>query len=113
MGWMHRHSARCCFWVNFLTCFKNEAHGHEQKIVDFNHRARMANRMLVYGYYYVVSTLALPEPYDEYARNWGFQLLMFSIFRLPFLFVALLLLIGLEMIALDLWRNRGAAEVRH
>ena len=65
----------------------------------------------LYGYYYVVSTLALPEPYDDYARNWGFQLLMFSIFRLPFLFVALLLLIGLELIAFDLWKDRGASRV--
>lgn len=60
----------------------------------------------LYGYYYVVSTLASPEPYDEYARNWGFQLVVFAIFRLPFLFIALLLLIGLELITFDLWKDR-------
>ena len=67
----------------------------------------------LYGYYYVVSTLALPEPYDDYARNWGFQLLMFSIFRLPFLFVTLMLLIALELIAFDLWKNRRSSKGQH
>ena len=66
----------------------------------------------LYGYYYVVSTLASPEPYDEYARHGGFQLLMFSIFRLPLLFVALLLLIGLELIAFDLWKDCRASRVQ-
>ena len=67
----------------------------------------------LYGYYYVVSTLALSEPYDDYARNWGFQLLMFSIFRLPFLFVALLLLIALELIAFDLLKDRRSSKGQH
>jgi hypothetical protein len=49
----------------------------------------------VYAYYYVVTILALPEEYDAYARNWQFQLLMFSLFRLPWLVLALAVLIGL------------------
>ena len=48
----------------------------------------------VYAYYYVASILALPEEYDAYARNWKFQLLMFSLFRLPWLVLALCLLIA-------------------
>ena len=55
----------------------------------------------LYGYYYVVSILALPEPYDAYARNWQFQLLMFSIFRLPMLLLVLPLIIYLELIAFE------------
>ena len=48
-----------------------------------------------YAYYYVVTILALPEDYDAYARNWQFQLLMFSLVRLPLLVLALAVLIGL------------------
>ena len=51
----------------------------------------------LYAYYYVVSILALPEEYDAYARNWQFQLLMFAIFRLPLLALALTLLIALAV----------------
>ena len=47
----------------------------------------------LYAYYYIVTILNSPEPYDEYARNWQFQLLAFSLVRLPFLILALLLLI--------------------
>ena len=47
----------------------------------------------LYAYYYVVTILNLPEPYDAYARNWQFQLLAFAIVRLPFLILALNLLI--------------------
>jgi hypothetical protein len=48
----------------------------------------------LYAYYYVVSILALPYEYDAYARNWKFQLLMFSLFRLPFMVLILVVLIG-------------------
>ena len=51
----------------------------------------------LYGYYYITSTLSLPEPYDAYARNWQFQLLAFSLVRLPFLVIVLGLLIGIEL----------------
>ena len=47
-----------------------------------------------YAYYYVVTILALPEDYDAYARNWKFQLLMFSLFRLPWLVLVLAVLVG-------------------
>ena len=51
-----------------------------------------------YAYYYVVTTLALPEDYDAYARNWKFQLLAFSLFRLPWLVLALAVLIGVIVV---------------
>lgn len=47
----------------------------------------------LYAYYYIVTILNSPEPYDAYARNWQFQLLAFSIVRLPFLVMTLPLLI--------------------
>lgn len=47
----------------------------------------------LYAYYYVVTILNSSESYDAYAMNWQFQLLMFSIFRLPYLLLALLLLV--------------------
>ena len=67
---------------------------------------------LLYGYYYVVSILESPEPYDAYARHWDFQLLMFSIFRLPLLVVALPLIIALEIIAYDLLTSWKASQVQ-
>jgi hypothetical protein len=50
----------------------------------------------LYAYYYVVTILALPEEYDAYARNWRFQLLAFSVFRLPWLVLGLILLIAMQ-----------------
>ena len=44
----------------------------------------------LYAYYYVVSILASPEPMDAYARDWAFQLLMFSFFRLPYLLLGMI-----------------------
>jgi hypothetical protein len=52
----------------------------------------------VYAYYYVVTILALPEDYDAYARNWRFQLLMFSLFRLPWLILALAIVLGVIIV---------------
>lgn len=51
-----------------------------------------------YACYYVVGILALPEEYDAYARNWKFQLLMFSLFRLPWLVLALCLLVAVIVV---------------
>jgi cell division septal protein FtsQ len=48
----------------------------------------------LYAYYYVVTILASPEEYDAYARNWRFQLLMFVLFRLPWLVLALVVLVA-------------------
>jgi len=48
----------------------------------------------VHAYYYVVTILALPEDYDAYARNWRFQLLAFSLFRLPWLVLVLAAVVG-------------------
>ena len=47
-----------------------------------------------YAYYYIVTILALPEDYDAYARNWRFQLLAFSLVRLPWLFLGLAVIVG-------------------
>ena len=52
-----------------------------------------------YAYYYVVSNLALPEEYDAYARNWKFQLLMFSLFRFPWLVLALCWLVAVMIVS--------------
>jgi hypothetical protein len=57
------------------------------------------------GYWSISSILASPEPYDAYARDWGFQLLMFAIFRLPFLVLALLPIIFLELFAFNRWKG--------
>ena len=52
----------------------------------------------VYAYYYVVTILALPEDYDAYARNWKFQLLMFSLVRLPWLVLVLAIVLGVIIV---------------
>jgi hypothetical protein len=52
----------------------------------------------LYAYYYVVTILASPEQYDAYARNWQFQLLMFSLFRLPWLVLVLAVLVGVIVV---------------
>ncbi|MDT7779214.1 MAG: hypothetical protein QOC99_1726 [Acidobacteriota bacterium] len=51
------------------------------------------------AYHYVTSILALPDM-DAYARNWGFRLLMFSIFRIPFWVVGLLVVVSMEIVML-------------
>jgi hypothetical protein len=51
------------------------------------------------AYHYVVTILALPHT-DAYARDWGFQLLMFGIFRFPFWFVGLLAVVSMEIVML-------------
>ena len=63
----------------------------------------------LYAYYYIVTILNSPEPYDEYARNWQFQLLAFSLVRLPFLVMALPLLI-IAAIALNEYNKRRNAR---
>jgi len=50
----------------------------------------------LYAVYYVVSNLAVPG--DAYAMTWGFQLLMFSIFRVPYLLMLLLVLIAVALV---------------
>jgi hypothetical protein len=51
-----------------------------------------------YAYYYVVTILALPEDYDAYARTWRFQLLAFSLFRLPWMVLALAVAVGVIIV---------------
>jgi hypothetical protein len=50
----------------------------------------------LYAVYYVVSNLATPG--DAYAMTWDFQLLMFFIFRVPFLVLILLVLIAVVLV---------------
>jgi len=50
----------------------------------------------LYALYYVVSNLA--EPTDAYAMTWDFQLLMFAIFRLPYLVLILFVLIAVVIV---------------
>ena len=52
----------------------------------------------LYAYYYVVSILAHREEYDAYARSWEFQLLMFSLVRLPFLILILTVIIAVVLV---------------
>jgi hypothetical protein len=61
----------------------------------------------LYAYYYVVSILSSTEPYDAYAMNWQFQLLMFSIVRLPFLVIVLVLTIITALGLFELKHPRG------
>jgi len=51
------------------------------------------------AYDYGASRLELPYE-DEYALHWGFQLLMFAIFRFPFWFVGLLAVVSAEVVML-------------
>jgi len=52
----------------------------------------------LYAYYYIVSILALPGEFDAYAMNWQFQLLMFSLVRLPFMLLVLAVLIAIVLV---------------
>ncbi|HEY8219422.1 MAG TPA: hypothetical protein VIF86_04915 [Methylobacter sp.] len=49
----------------------------------------------IYAYFYVTSILAQPIS-GGYETEWQFQLLMFLIFRLPWLFVGLVVIIAIE-----------------
>jgi hypothetical protein len=53
----------------------------------------------LYAYYYIVSILASREEFDAYARNWQFQLLAFSIVRLPFMVLLLAVLIAIALVS--------------
>ncbi len=50
---------------------------------------------VIYAYFYVTSILAQPI-LEGYETEWQFQLLMFSIFRLPWLLVGLVVIIAIE-----------------
>ena len=53
---------------------------------------------ILYAYYYIVSILARREEFDAYAMNWQFQLLMFSLVRLPFLLLVLAVAIAIVVV---------------
>jgi hypothetical protein len=63
----------------------------------------------LYAYYYIVTILNSPEPFDAYARNWQFQLFAFSLVRLPFLVMALPLLI-IAAVAVSKYSKRRNAR---
>ena len=64
-----------------------------------------AGACTLHAAYYVVSTLALPDIPDAYARTVHFQLLMFAIFRLPLWLLAL----GILMISVTQRRSSNSA----
>lgn len=49
------------------------------------------------AYHYVTTILALPNLSPGYEQDWQFQMLMFSIVRLPFWVLALIAAIALEV----------------
>lgn len=51
----------------------------------------------LYAYYYVKTVLTLPDLEEGYVRDWQFQLLMFSIFRLPILLLILVIVIFVQI----------------
>ena len=51
----------------------------------------------LYAYFYISSILARREEFDAYAMNWQFQLVMFFIFRLPYMELLLGLLIAIVL----------------
>jgi hypothetical protein len=50
---------------------------------------------VIYAYFYITSILAQPN-LEGYETEWQFQLLMFSIFRLPWLLVGLVVVIAIQ-----------------
>lgn len=67
---------------------------------------------ILYAFLYVVSILTSPVGGDAYAMTWQFQLLMFSIFRLPWLVMALPIIIILEFVAFEIWIQPRVVETR-
>ena len=63
---------------------------------------------VLYAYYYIVTILNSPEPFDAYAMNWQFQLFAFSIVRLPFLLMALAVLLT-AILAVSKYKRRNAS----
>jgi len=50
---------------------------------------------VIYAYFYIASILAQPN-LEGYEIEWQFQLLMFSIFRFPWLLVGLVVVIAIQ-----------------
>ena len=67
---------------------------------------------ILYAGWYVVSILTSPEGGDAYAMNWQFQLAMFSIFRLPWLVMALPIIIVLALVAFEIWIQPKVLQVK-
>jgi hypothetical protein len=57
------------------------------------------------AYTYVHDRITAPDAAQGYETTWNFQLLMFSIFRLPLFLVALALVVRIER---HFWRPRGS-----
>lgn len=58
----------------------------------------------LYAWYYITSILADPIGGDAYAMNWQFQLMMFLLFRFPYM-VALLFLAIIATLVLCEYKN--------
>ena len=52
------------------------------------------------AYHYVTTILASPDVSPGYESDWGFQLLMFAIFRLPLWFLGLVVVVSMEVVML-------------
>jgi preprotein translocase subunit SecG len=65
---------------------------------------------ILYAYYYIVSILARREEFDAYAMNWQFQLLMFSLVRLPFLLLVLAVLIAIVLVLPSRTKSRSSEQ---
>ncbi len=59
----------------------------------------------LYAYLYIQDTITSPEA-EGYEKDWEFQLLMFALFRLPFLLLALFALV------LGRWWSRRVPDSR-
>jgi hypothetical protein len=60
-----------------------------------------------YAYHYAATRVGAPDAVAGYETTWRFQLLMFALFRLPFLLIGLGLLWRLwEYLHLRLWTNQ-------
>jgi hypothetical protein len=59
----------------------------------------------VYFYWFVTSIMALPN-LASYEQGLGWPVMIFLIFRLPFLLVGVLILIWLEGLLFELWPRR-------
>jgi hypothetical protein len=59
-----------------------------------------------YAYYYVSSVLSSPDLVPGYEQDWRFHLLVFFIFRFPFLLMALIALMVVEV-----WATKKPKEM--
>jgi hypothetical protein len=67
---------------------------------------------LWYELHRISAILALPADGDLYAHNWGFQLLVFAMFRFPMWLVGLLIIVVAEFLLLNVTVSRAHQDSR-